>query len=56
MSKKWYEVRVREIHTVIYTVEAEDQADAIERLDEDMSPVTVDAQVDEIVSVKEPPQ
>jgi hypothetical protein len=51
-----FDVRVREIHVYIYTVEAKDEDDARDRYHEDDTPTQADAQEDAILSVKESPQ
>ena len=48
-----YQVRVREIHELIYTVMATDEADAKDHWHEDKSPQSVDAHMDEILEAKE---
>lgn len=55
-EEREYEVRVREIHELTYTVRAHSPAEAEERIQEDPAPITNDAHVDEILSVKEASQ
>lgn len=54
IKRRLFEVRVREIHEVIYEVEAADEDEARERYGESPSiPHTADAHEDSIVSVRE---
>ncbi len=50
---KTYEVRVKETHILLYTVEAKDEDDARDKCHEDPRPITVDAYTWSIESVKE---
>ncbi len=51
--KKLFQVRVRETHTLVYTVEAVDEEDAKANIERDPRPVVEEALVDEILEAKE---